>query len=101
LYWLHDSNGIAYCVEAASGKRVYAERLPQAGRTYASATLADGKIYYVTRDDVTFVVAARPKFELIATNRVADKSRTNASPVVDNGRLLIRTDQHLYCIGKK
>ena len=92
---------MAYCVDAKSGKQVYGERIPAAGRTYSSATLANGKVYYVTQDKGTFVVAAKPKFELIATNKLDDTSRTNASPVVDSGRLLIRTDQHLYCIGKK
>ena len=49
----------------------------------------------------TFVIAAKPKFELISTNKLEDTSRTNASPVIDDGRLLIRTDKHLYCVGKK
>ena len=43
----------------------------------------------------------QPKYELIATNKLADTSRTNASPAIDNGRLLIRTDKYLYCVGKK
>ena len=47
------------------------------------------------------MIAAKPKYELIATNKLADTSRTNASPVIDNGRLLIRTDKYLYCVGKK
>jgi hypothetical protein len=46
-------------------------------------------------------IAAKPKYELIATNKLADTSRTNASPVIDNGRLLIRTDNYPYCVGKK
>ena len=62
---------------------------------------ADGEIYYVTENATTFVIAAKPKYELIATNKLADTSRTNASPVIDNGRLLIRTDTYLYCVGKK
>jgi hypothetical protein len=62
---------------------------------------ADGKVYYVSDTATTYVVAAKPKFELLATNKLADTSRTNASPVLDNDRLLIRTDKHLYCIGNK
>jgi outer membrane protein assembly factor BamB len=101
LYWLNEQRGTAQCIEAATGKEVYAQRLQGIGRAYASGVYADGKIYYVTDAATTFVIAAKPKYELIATNKLADTSRTNASPAVDNGRLLIRTDKHLYCLGKK
>jgi outer membrane protein assembly factor BamB len=101
LYWLNEQRGAAQCIEAATGKEIYSQRLPGIGRAYASGVYADGKIYYVTDKATTFVIAAKPKYELIATNNLADTSRTNASPVIDNGRLLIRTDQHLYCVGKK
>jgi outer membrane protein assembly factor BamB len=101
LYWLHDSRGIAYCLNAETGKQVYAERVPKAGRTYASGIVADGKLYYVSQTGTTFVVAANPKFELLATNRFDDDARTNASPVVDHGRILIRSDNYLYCVGAK
>ena len=89
------------CVDAATGKEVYSRRLPGIGRAYASGVYADGKIYYVTDSATTLVIAAKPKYELIATNKLADTSRTNASPAVDGGRLLIRTDKYLYCVGMK
>jgi outer membrane protein assembly factor BamB len=101
LYWLNEQRGAAMCIEAATGKEVYSQRLQGIGRAYASGVYADGKIYYVTDNATTFVIAARPQYELLATNKLADTSRTNASPVVDSGRLLIRTDKHLYCVGKK
>ena len=87
IYWLQES-GIAYCVEAATGKQVYGERIPKAGLTYASGVEADGKLFYVSQKNGAFVVAARPKFELLSHNQLKDVSRTNASPVIDNGRLL-------------
>jgi outer membrane protein assembly factor BamB len=101
LYWLNEQKGAALCIDAATGKEVYSQRIPGIGRAYASGVYADGKIYYVADDATTFVIAAKPKYELIATNKLADTSRTNASPAIDNGQLLIRTDKHLYCLGKK
>lgn len=101
LYWLSEQRAQAFCVDAATGKEVYAERVPGIGRAYASGVYADGKIYYVSDNATTYVVDAKPTFKLIATNKLDDTSRTNASPVIDNGRILIRTDKHLYCIGKK
>jgi outer membrane protein assembly factor BamB len=101
LYWLNEQLGAAMCIDAATGNEVYSQRLPGIGRAYASGVYADGKIYYVTDNATTLVIAANPKYELIATNKLADTSRTNASPAIDNGRLLIRTDKYLYCVGKK
>jgi len=101
LYWLHEGRGIAYCLDAKTGKQVYAQRVPRAGRTYASGVVADGKIYYVTQHNGTLVVAAKPEFELLATNKFEDDARTNASPAVDDGRLLIRSDKYLYCVGAR
>jgi hypothetical protein len=50
----------------------------------------------------TFVVAARPKFELLAHNVFDDdSSRSNASLAVSGGQLFLRNDQSLYCIGKR
>ncbi len=99
LYWAHES-GIANCAKADTGEIVYQKRLERADQVYSSALLADGKIYYVSRDGRTFVVAAKPEFELLAMNDLKDRSIFNGSPAVDGNRLLIRSDKFLYCIGK-
>ena len=102
LYWTSDG-GTVNCQNAATGEFVYQERLtPNSGGMWASPVLADGKLYYVSQKNGTYVVAAKPKFELLAHNTFADdKSRTNASIAVSDGQLFLRTDQALYCIGKK
>ncbi len=102
LYWAHDSRGTVYCVDAKTGKDAYEERLePRPGRIYASPLAADGKLYYVSRDAGVFVVAAKPEFELLAHNKIeSDTSVFNGSLAVADGRLLLRSDRALYCIGK-
>jgi hypothetical protein len=51
---------------------------------------------------VTYVVSAKPEFDLLAHNVIdGDDSRTNASPAVAGGRILLRTDRRLYCTGEK
>ena len=100
LYWMNDNLGIAYCAEAATGKIVYEERMDRPGQVYASALLADGKVYYLTRDGRTLVLAATPKFERIGLNDLGDRSTFNASPAVAGNKLLIRSDKFLYCVGK-
>jgi outer membrane protein assembly factor BamB len=103
LYWASDHGGVVNCQEAATGKLVYQKRLdPPCAIIYASALLADGKLCYVSQVNGTYVVAASPEYKLLAHNVFEDdKSRTNASPAVSDGQLLLRSDKYLYCIGKR
>jgi hypothetical protein len=98
LYWMHDDSGVAYCAEAKTGKVLYEERLAE-DRVYASTVRAGSNLFCVARDGRTFVLAAKPKFELLATNNLDDGSTFNASPAIADGRLYIRSDKYLYCIG--
>jgi outer membrane protein assembly factor BamB len=101
LYWVSDS-GIAHCLKTATGEKEYSERLPRGGQVYASAVAADGKLYVVSRDKGAYVLAAKPKFEVLAHNTIADdKSIFNGTPAVSNGQLILRSNQSIYCIGKK
>jgi outer membrane protein assembly factor BamB len=101
LYWTHDSLGIACCAEARTGKIVYEERLPRGGQFYASAVLADGKLYYVSRAGHIYVLAASPKYQLLAVNELSDRSTFDASPAVAGSRLYLRSDRFLYCVGSR
>ncbi len=98
-----DNVGRAHCLVARTGEEVYRERLEIAGagdKIYASLVAADGKLYGVTRLDGTVVLALSPQFKLLAHNRLGDESVFNATPVVTGGRLLLRSDRYLYCIGR-
>jgi len=98
LYWVSD-RGIACCVKADTGDVVYRERL-RGRRFYASVVLADGKLFAVSRTNGTFVLKAGPKFKLLAHNRFADDDSVfNAGPAISGGKILIRSDRYLYCIG--
>jgi outer membrane protein assembly factor BamB len=103
LYWINQ-RGVAQCLNAKTGEVVYNERLDIKGKgdkVYASPVVADGKVYYVTRSDGAIVLAAGPKFDQIAKNDLGDTSVFNATPVpLEGGRLLLRSDRFLYCIGK-
>jgi outer membrane protein assembly factor BamB len=103
LYWASDGGGLMCCQNAETGEFVYQERLePRPGNIWSSAVLADGKLYIVSQKGETYVVAAQPKYQLLACNKLADDtSRTNASPAIEGGQILLRTDKRLYCIGKR
>ena len=98
MYWVSDRNKVAYCIRLSDGDVLYSERFP--GQPYASATAGDGKIYIVTRYDGTYVLAAKPEYTQLAHNNLNDDSTFNASPVISNGQLFLRSDRYLYCIGK-
>jgi outer membrane protein assembly factor BamB len=101
IYWMNDASGTAFCAKADTGEVVYEERVPRAGGVYASALLADGRLYYVGREGRTFVVAAKPQFELLATNEPLDRTNHDATPVAVDGKLFIRSNRALYCLEKK
>lgn len=101
LYWVSD-RGIAHCVDRKTGQVVFKKRLSGARQVYASAILAGGKLYVVSREAGTFVLAAQSEFAQLARNQLrSDSSIFNASPAVDRDRLLLRSDQFLYSIGGK
>ncbi|HRX80709.1 MAG TPA: PQQ-binding-like beta-propeller repeat protein [Pirellulaceae bacterium] len=98
MYWVSDRNQVAYCVRLSDGEVLYSERFR--AQPYASATAGDGKIYIATRWGGTYVLAAKPEFTQIAHNTLDDSSTFNASPVISNGQIFLRSDRFLYCIGK-
>lgn len=101
LYWAHDNSGMVYCADAKTGEIVYEKRLPRASGNYAAGLLAGGRLYYVDRAGRTFVVAAKPEFELLGVNDLSDRTQFNSTPVPWGGRLYIRSEKALYCLGKE
>jgi len=97
LYWISDRNQVAYCVRLSDGEVVYSERIRS--QPYASAVVGDDKVYVVTRSGGTYVLAAKPEFEQLAYNELDDSSTFNASPVIADGKLFVRSNKYLYCIG--
>ncbi|MHB8898782.1 MAG: outer membrane protein assembly factor BamB family protein [Thermoguttaceae bacterium] len=100
--YLMNEKGTAICLNAANGEVVYEERLePKPDLIYASILAADGKLYGLSREDGTYVLAAGPEFKQLAVNTLGDdSSRANACPIVSDGQILLRTDKAIYCIGK-
>ncbi len=71
------------------------------GGDYASPIIADGKLYMTLKSGKVYVAAAKPEFELLATNDLSsDTSGFDATPAVSNGQLFIRSHKFLYCIGE-
>ena len=96
LYTVTD-DGVAVCREAKSGKEMWRGRL--GGQVSASPVLIDGKIYSLGEKGEVVVFAASPDgFKLLARNNTGEKILS--SPAVALGRLYIRGDRHLICVGQ-
>jgi outer membrane protein assembly factor BamB len=98
-FYVVNDRGIMFCLDAKTGAEVYANQRIKPGTYSGSPVLADGKIYITNEDGLTTVVAAGPKFEVLAENPLNDY--VLSSPAISDGQIFIRTAQHLYAIGKK
>jgi outer membrane protein assembly factor BamB len=102
LYWC-DNRGIAICLDAKTGKRVYQRRIAMDGRggnpIYASPLLVRDALVVVTRTAGTVILAARPEFEQLHTNTLSDESQFNATPAVSGDNLFLRSNVAIYCVG--
>lgn len=65
---------------------------------YASPMVADGKIYLMDRNGIMHIMKADKKFELISEPEINEKS--DCTPAFADGRIYLRGQKHLYCIGK-
>ena len=60
---------------------------------------AEGRIYFQNESGIGYVVKAGTTYELLAKNELGE--RTLASYAVTDGALIVRTESHLWRIGKK
>lgn len=102
FYILNDRNRFLSCVEPATGKIIWSERLEAKVKMEASPTAGDGKIYLMSHLGEVFVVQAGDEFKLLHQTQLGESQSTNirASIVPAHGHLFIRTDDKLFCIGK-
>ena len=99
LYVVRDS-GVVHALNAQTGEIAWGPERLHKDNYSASPTLADGKIYITSETTgVTSVFRAGPKFELLAENPTNEY--TLSTIAVSDGQLFLRTDNHLYAIGKR
>jgi outer membrane protein assembly factor BamB len=90
--------GEVVCLDPADGRTVWTGALPKAAAPYyASPVVAGGVLYAAREDGAVFAARVGEKFELLGENRMGE--RIVASPVPVRGRLLLRGDEHLFCVG--
>jgi outer membrane protein assembly factor BamB len=99
LYFVTDS-GLVTALNATTGEPHFAQmRLPKPSNVKASPVGANGKLYLATEDGDVVVFRMGEKFEVIATNTLADQVFI-ATPVIAGDNLFLRGQNTLFCIGK-
>jgi len=96
LYWTSD-DGIANCVTARNGEVGWQERMNEPH--LASPLLAGGRVYFFGKEGKTTVVKAGQPFERLAENQL--DGPVVATPAIVDRTIYLRTDTHLYRIGKQ
>jgi len=91
------NGGIVSCVDAARGKLLRQTRAAGSHDYYSSPVIGDGKLLVVDVTGIATFFSATPELKAISTADF-DES-TYATPALVDGRIYLRTSQHLYCFG--
>jgi outer membrane protein assembly factor BamB len=95
-FFVVSDEGIASCLEAQTGKRLWSQRL---GKHHsASPVSAEGRLYFLDDAGEMFVLKAGPTFEVVSRNELDEECY--ASPAISHGQIFVRTLNNLYCIGQ-
>ncbi len=96
LYFLKSNSGVITSLDAKDGSVKFSERLEGVPNVYASPLGAAGRVYVAGREGTVAVLAAGPRLEVLATNKLDDGF--DASPVAVGSELYLRGRKHLYRI---
>ncbi len=96
IYAITDK-GVAICWDALSGQELGRQRV--GGEFGASPLYADGRIYVFDQAARTTVLKAGKAIEVLAVNEL--NGMLFASPAAVGDKLYVRTDTHLYCVGRQ
>lgn len=96
LYTVSDI-GIAAALDAKTGVPRWQQRL--GGNYSASPVFADGRIFFLSEEGQTTVIAPGTEFRVLTRNQL--DGTTLASMAVSGGSMFIRSDRYLYRIGTR
>lgn len=95
--YVADDRGTANCFDSADGTRIWQARL--SGSFNASLVATDRLVYFLAGDGTMKVVKSGTEAEVVAESKLDEAC--HASPAISNGKLYLRGDEHLFCIGAR
>jgi outer membrane protein assembly factor BamB len=92
--------GILSRFDARTGEMTYRTRIDPAATAFTTSPWAyNGRLFCLSEEGQTFVVAAGEKFQLLHVNALDEMAQ--ATPALAGERLLIRTEGRLYSIRRR
>jgi outer membrane protein assembly factor BamB len=100
LYFVKSRNAILSSINAKTGETIIDQkRLPDMDSVYASPVAAQGRIYFSSREGVTVAIEHGPELKILATNELDEA--IDASPAIVGNEMIVRGENHLYCIAEE
>jgi outer membrane protein assembly factor BamB len=98
VYLLTD-RGAIHCLEAETGRDLWSGAIPRSAANYYSSPVLAGDLLFCAREDgmVAVVRVGETGMELLSENQMGELIA--AAPVPVRDRLLIRSAEHLFCLG--
>ena len=94
--FLVTSYGVIVCYDAKTGEEYWVHELDNS--TYASPVLVDDRIYQMDKEGIMHIFKADGVYTSVGEPPLGEGSV--CTPAFANGRIYIRGDNNLYCIGK-
>jgi len=97
LYLMRDG-GVLTCLDAATGKELFRQRIGAAGQYTASPIAAGDKIIAASVKGVVTVIQVDNELKVLARNNFGDK--IFSTPAIAENIIYLRTTGHLYALGE-
>ena len=104
------SRGVVTAIDGETGERLQQVRLKGAERTggrfgsldYPSPIVVGDRMFYLNGSGQMFVFDLGDELKQVAVNRVTvDQELFGGTPAVSDGRLVLRSSKHVYCVTDK
>lgn len=97
--WMVKDGGIVTRLDAATGALIGDERLSAQGGYYASPVAGGKAVYFASEAGVVSVVSDGEGWAVISSRNFGE--RIHATPLLDSGRLFVRTEKALYALVRR
>ncbi len=97
LFLLRDG-GVLTCLEVATGRELFRERIGASGQYIASPIVAGDKILAVSVPGVVTVIQVADELKVLARNEFSEK--IYATPAIVDNKIYLRTVSHLYALSE-
>jgi outer membrane protein assembly factor BamB len=100
IYVFSVNDAILSCYDAKTGKAFYAkQKLDEMKNIYAAPVGANGNVYCVGRNGVTYVLKNADTYQVVSINKLDDS--IDCTPAIVDNEIILKGKQSIYCIAEK